>query len=426
MFVLEALILTWMTTPLVTRFYPPNVRKRVSASGIPFGTVSDSDGMDDVQIGEYLKRRFTVVLDKLEHLPGAMAFSQLIHPPVQSLTEKRRLSGENRGTPTSIKPRPSFAIESLRLIELSDRTSAVMRSSVVDSLLKTDPILAVFRMFGQLNMLPISSAMAIVPYEDLAWTVVQHARGFGADLVLIPWLSPTMDREQASLSLDDQQHPSAPMKLSSNNPFEALFRTAQTSAGGSGGGGGVGGSAKSSAVIHSQFVRGVFAQAKTDVGLFVDQSGGVGGLDDCDGTGRQHLFLPFFGGPDDRLALDFVVQVCEGNESLSATVLRMVKKDLEMETDGEAVTSPKRAHLEPGRVVNEGGEDALVANLLTVASVGGAFVSLLAQDLTWSVISGSDDFWDGRHGVWTAWHTCPDAVRDGGQYCLVAICVSKV
>ena len=370
MFVLEALILTWMTTPLVTRFYPPHVRQRISASGVPFKNVADSDGTDDVHIGESFKRRFTVVLDKLEHLPGAMAFSQLVHPPVQSPIEKKRLSGEHRRTPTSLKPRPPFAIESLRLIELSDRTSAVMKSSAVDSLLTTDPILAVFRMFGQLNTLPISSTMAIVPYDDLAWTVVQHARRFGSDLVLIPWLPPTMDRdrEHVASSLGDQP-PSTPMKLSSNNPFEAIFRTAQTSV--SGGGGGSGGSAKSAAMMHSQFVRGVFAQAKMDVGVFVDQSGGVD--DPFAGTDRQHLFLPFFGGPDDRLALDFVVQVCEGNESLSATVLRMVKKDQDLETGGGMVSSPNTAHLAPGRV---GGEDALNANLLTVASVGDGFFPL--------------------------------------------------
>ena len=106
-------------------------------------------------------------------------------------------------------------------------------------------------MFGQLNMLLISSVMAIVPYEDLAWMVVQHAKGFGADLALIPWLPLTMDEEQAILSLD-QQHLSALMKLSSNNPFELLFIMVQISAGGIGGGGAssVCGLARSSAVIH--------------------------------------------------------------------------------------------------------------------------------------------------------------------------------
>ena len=85
--------------------------------------------MDDMQIWKYLKTQFTVVLDKLEHLPGAMMFLELIRPPVQSLTEKRQLSGENCRTLTSIKLRPSFAIKSLRLIELSNHASAVMRAS---------------------------------------------------------------------------------------------------------------------------------------------------------------------------------------------------------------------------------------------------------------------------------------------------------
>jgi hypothetical protein len=41
-------------------------------------------------------------------------------------------------------------------------------------------------------------------------------------------------------------------------------------------------------------------------------------------TANQHLFLPFFGGPDDRLSLSFVVQLC-ANPTVTATVVRMKK-----------------------------------------------------------------------------------------------------
>jgi hypothetical protein len=83
-------------------------------------------------------------------------------------------------------------------------------------------------------------------------------------------------------------------------------------------------------VIHSQFVRGVFSQATKDVALFVDQStldsvsvvGGGGGR-----MQRQHVFLPYFGGPDDRLALEFVVQVC-ANPRTRGTIVRITKCDV--------------------------------------------------------------------------------------------------
>ena len=39
----------------------------------------------------------------------------------------------------------------------------------------------------------------------------------------------------------------------------------------------------------------------------------------------QHIFLPFFGGPDDRLALSLVVQLCAGDSGVTATVVRVRK-----------------------------------------------------------------------------------------------------
>jgi len=67
----------------------------------------------------------------------------------------------------------------------------------------------------------------------------------------------------------------------------------------------------------------VFMKARTDVALYVDQS--PPGVDIMMGS-RQHVYLPFFGGPDDRLALDFVVQICE-NPWITATIVRITKSE---------------------------------------------------------------------------------------------------
>ena len=47
--------------------------------------------------------------------------------------------------------KPEVVVDTLRLIELSDRTSAAMKSSAVDPLKDTDPLLGIFRVFGELN-----------------------------------------------------------------------------------------------------------------------------------------------------------------------------------------------------------------------------------------------------------------------------------
>ncbi|RDB14902.1 K(+)/H(+) antiporter 1 [Hypsizygus marmoreus] len=365
MFVLEALTLTFMTTPLVMRFYPPHTRKRISATGANFDNVADEEGGPSrdrkTQPGDVIsKRRFTVVLDKLEHLPGAMALAQLIQPSTlppekakRSSTESSRIS--NKPAP-ALKLAPPLSIEALRLIELSDRTSAVMKSSAADSLLRTDPLLAIFRMFGQLSALPITTSMSIVPYDDLSYSVAEHARNHGSDMIMLPWLPPAGSEPGQGHPPDPTTSPKPPQ---SNNPFDLLFRTGP-------GGSAAGGQQKSLAVIHSHFVRGVFAQAKTDVALFVDQSppavvasglmsDGVG----AGGSSQQHLFFPFFGGPDDRLALDFVVQIC-ANANMTATVLRMVKKEVEA-----PLSNIPTAHLNDLKSPMPSTEDA---NALTVAS----------------------------------------------------------
>jgi hypothetical protein len=81
-------------------------------------------------------------------------------------------------------------------------------------------------------------------------------------------------------------------------------------------------------VLYPQFIRGVFAEASTDVALVVDRGtpNTVNGphLVAVDG---HHIFLPFFGGPDDRLALTLLVQLCQGNPSVGATVVWITKSE---------------------------------------------------------------------------------------------------
>ena len=55
------------------------------------------------------------------------------------------------------------------------------------------------------------------------------------------------------------------------------------------------------------------------------------------------MFLPFFGGPDDRLALTFLVQLAS-RSSVKATVVRIQKTDA---ADKESVADHKGATIEP-------------------------------------------------------------------------------
>ncbi|KAH7915666.1 Sodium/hydrogen exchanger family-domain-containing protein [Hygrophoropsis aurantiaca] len=326
MFVLEAVTLTFITTPLVNALYPPERRVRVSGSGTTPAKKSGSElesvesSLDEVSGEEDhpWKYRFTAVLDKLDHMPGIMALTQLIHFPVSELN--KRSSSEPNLSPLKSK-RPESVVDAVRLIELSDRTSAVMRSSLTDNIIRTDPLLNIFRMFGELNDLPVTTSLSIVPYDDLAHSIIEHAERHASQLILLPWLPPS------AMTTDiGESQPSTPRVQSvTSSPFEILFGSWTTD--------------MSAPAIHSQFVRSVFSQSKTDVALFID-AGCEPGESRVTGI-TQHIFLPFFGGTDDRLALEFVIQLC-ANPKVTATVLRITKRSMRSMAE---VNKPSDVHL---------------------------------------------------------------------------------
>ncbi|KAI5996532.1 Sodium/hydrogen exchanger family-domain-containing protein [Pisolithus orientalis] len=309
MFVLEALTLTFLTTPLVSVLYPPERRVRASGQLVRRTTAGGEDGAESIdskspaEDGPW-RYRFTVVLDKLEHIPGAMALTQLIIPVPSSPSGITSVISTSE---TVDLKKPEVTVDALRLIELSDRTSAVMKSSAADTLIFTDPLLGIFRMFGELNDLAISTSLSVVPFDDFSHRVVDHASRHASQLVLLPWLPPTSNYQN---TMEAEATPTTPKSPRfEHNPFEAFF-------------GSLSRADKSASVMNSQFVRGVFAQSKSDVAVFIDTG------DRSGAGGSQHVFFPFFGGPDDRLSLEFVVQLCL-NPRMTATVVRYIKRDVD-------------------------------------------------------------------------------------------------
>ncbi|KAI0647892.1 Sodium/hydrogen exchanger family-domain-containing protein [Trametes meyenii] len=346
MFVLEALLLTFMTTPAVTLLYPPEMRVRAVAAGANYATspetAQDSEGAAQRSEGfdqgreDERRSRFTVVLDKIEHLPGMMALTQLILPSPPPYSERSDAlsttfegSSEAANKQRSPSPLPEYSarsvsLDAIRLIELSDRTSAVMKGSNTESLVATDPLLDIFTTFGALHGVPVSNSLSIVTFDDLGSSVSEHARQHDSQLILVPWLPPHYSMETTPAQVPnatvggDSTTPGAvtPRIGHIPNPFDALFRATSS-----------GPDNTDVSVLHSQFVRSLFASSKTDVALFVDRH--MPGSHKLTHTGTYRLFVPFFGGPDDRLALEFAVQLC-ANAKISATVVRVAKRDLDL------------------------------------------------------------------------------------------------
>jgi hypothetical protein len=211
----------------------------------------------------------------------------------------------------------------LRLIELADRPSDLLKSSATDTLMHTDPLIAIFRTFAELNGLPVSASLSIEPFESLATSVAEHVRVVGTQLVLVPWLPSTTAQTPDN---SDTPAPNAAQQHRGGTAFDALFRTDRST---------------TTSLPHTHFVRSVFAHAGTNVALL------IGRAPFAAVRGRTHVFLPFVGGPDDRLALDFVMQLC-ANARVSATVVHIIKRDIVVQAD---VSTPEGAHL--ARLVNE-------------------------------------------------------------------------
>jgi hypothetical protein len=303
-----------VTTPLVLLFYPERLRDGRFAhveEGSTAGQLSADNESDGV-----FKSRFSMVLDKLEHLPAAMTFAQLIKVPSFGSTTTTLASdhGSIEKVPTDTKESPTgstadalavmplprhrqTSIDTLRLIELSDRTSGMLKAHSADMLMHQDTVLSVMRTFGKLNHLAVSTSLVVVPEEEFASNVATHARNTGSQMIVLPW----------SLA------PMAAQEVAAANPFDTLFRRNSSTN-------------DASSHAYSHVIRSIFANSPTDVALFLDR--GLSSKDDS----SPHLFLPFFGGPDDRLALSLVVQFCR-NTAISATVIRVHKTETSQAND---------------------------------------------------------------------------------------------
>ncbi|EUC66451.1 potassium:hydrogen antiporter [Rhizoctonia solani AG-3 Rhs1AP] len=389
MFVMMAVILTFVTSPCTVAIYPEHMRQHIAlnkassedpAKGRRRAPTIDATGSFT------LMTRFTVVLSKIEHLPAVMTLTQFLQPPLkptpaQPTARSIGSSDEKVGivdpTAPTLSPLPSNAhavsdgtprvsIDALRLIELTERTSAVMKVTAAEELMHRDTLISVMRTFGHLNRIPVSSALSIVPQDSFSSSVISHARDTDSDLIVIPWNSAPSAIEET---------PQNASGVTPRNPFDAIFggRSAAVD--------------KTTAMIYSQFIRRVFVESPSDVALFIDR--GLSPME-TGATYGQHVFLPFFGGPDDRLALAFVVQLCV-HPAVSATVVRVTKTGSLEETETR-FTDVKAQQVAA----------TLAANNMTVHSMGPDTVypqnttqtrlqSETADNLVWTQMTSSSE-----------------------------------
>ncbi|KAI0103020.1 K+/H+ antiporter 1 [Nemania sp. FL0031] len=311
MFVVMALVTTVATTPLTKLLYPPWYRVKLEKwkrgeidwDGNPLIAVdSDKAGSSEALPNSNIRR--LLIYLRLDSLPSLFTFISLLGEENGSKPSGASTDDDTNQRPL-IKKRP-LEVHALRIVELTERTSTVMKVTEGEDASRRDPVVNAVRTFSQLNDVAVSGSVVVAPEESYAETVTMHASEQKSDFVLIPWSEIGSTTEDQSISY----------RVSSEDRFTGKS--------------------------HLDFIRNTLSKAVCNTGIFI--SNGFSGIAPIEksrtGFSRtvsiasmrshkeaalpvadksHHIFLPYIGGADDRVALSFVLQLAK-NPNVTATI----------------------------------------------------------------------------------------------------------
>ncbi|OKL58203.1 hypothetical protein UA08_06452 [Talaromyces atroroseus] len=329
MFVLMALVTTFLTTPLTLLLYPKWYQDKVSRwrrGEIDWdGNVIDqapSSGSYDGANKPSLRpiEKLTVYL-RLDSVANVCTFIGLLgtdgkpseSTPREHYSKRTEPKVEDQHDAGEIGKLPLLHAHGIRLMELTDRLSSTMQVSEIEDYSFWDPVVNVFRSFGQINNIPSEGRVSVIPETSYADAVLDLARDTNSNLLLVPW--------SASGGLSDRQSvwPSENSSTTTDFPYSLFV---------------------------SDILRGITssAQSGTHVGVLVDRaldmpsqerhalkrSAHTRSLPNIrtnlasltTGNRNQHILFLYIGGADDRFALRLVLQLAR-NQLVTATIVQI-------------------------------------------------------------------------------------------------------
>lgn len=348
MFVVMAIVSTCLTTPLTMLVYPKRFQTFFTEEDFKKKDESRRQGDDeagesaDTVKSKSFAKRYLFVLDRFDDLPGLLNVVQVLRPSSDlhlrnpqsratnsvrrrnnASTEKGDESGVSESshednvpvlldgqTSRTIVPKAPASVDALRLMELTERTSAVMKVAEYDETLQADPLVNVFRAFVRLNRLPIQTAMQVVPIDEFSSTVVTRAQKTKSDLVILPWTL-----SSAGLLGNDQNETGL-----LRGPVERFFGTGSSDI------------SNVARYYQAAFVRKVIQTSPCHVGMLLERStnGQITAQSSSSYGWGQHVVFAFMGGPDDRCALELLQEWCKVNVDVYATIYRYRKSDADL------------------------------------------------------------------------------------------------
>ncbi|KAL8937127.1 MAG: hypothetical protein Q9211_003847 [Gyalolechia sp. 1 TL-2023] len=323
-FVVMALVTTFATTPLTTALYPPWYRQKLAAwrrGEIDWdGNPLDQDGPSSVEDRTSFEkdyasdiRRLLIYL-RLESLPSSLTFLSLLgsdRPDDTKRVHPSKAAGRKPEESTPLLQKKPLEVHGLRMLELTDRLSSVMKNSEIEAVSPKDPVVNSFHSFGQLNNIAVSGAVEIVPERSYAEILLRSVSEQASDMVFLPW--------SESGRLSETSNTTAALEHSRQHMLENG--------------------------AQSHFVATFLKEAPCHTAIFVNNGfGGAPGPKAPEGLTRSksrlsmksnhgipaapladrshHIFLPFFGGADDRTALRFVLRLAR-HTNVTATIIFM-------------------------------------------------------------------------------------------------------
>ena len=316
-FVVMAVVTTVTTTPLTKLLYPPWYQQKVERwrrGEIDWdGNPTESSGDNATGSAEKLNatqiRRLFVYL-RLDSLPSLFTFISLLGAE-NSHAALEAAAASATEDPVHIRKRP-LEVHGLRILELTARTSSVMQVTEGESYYSAhDPVVNAFRTFSQLHDVAAAGHVSVVPVDSYPETLTSHAADASSDFALIPW------SESGGVTEDQSVVPHASVGGNAGERFrngahldfvqKTLAASMQTCNAGVFINNGFGGVVRPNELARTRSGAMSIRSAALESAVLpvTDKS--------------HHVFLPFFGGVDDRVALRFVLQLAR-NAVVTVTI----------------------------------------------------------------------------------------------------------
>lgn len=325
MFVVMALVTTFATTPLTLALFPPWYQKKLAAwkrgeidwdgNRLAPEDSSGDDGSRSSEKDQSSEIRKLLVCLRLDSLPSLFTFVSLLGgekttPTTSKIHPTKNGKAATKGAePANTLGKRPLEVHGVRMLELTDRLSSVMKEAESDELSARDPVVNAFHTFGQLNSVAVSGEVQLVPEDAYSDVISDRATDRRSDMILLPW-SETGNLSEAIMTNVTEATPNA-FANSTYNHFVSKF---------------LDGTPCNAAIFVNNGFGGPpreenpsLRRKPTSLSLrSITHSSATAPVMDR----SHHIFFPFIGGDDDRVALRFVLRLAK-NPNVTATILQL-------------------------------------------------------------------------------------------------------